>query len=104
LTKEGNRLAGKVSDFAAPIENAILALSEEEQNSLLSGLLTIIRKLNDDDIVHTQRMCFTCRFYHENHNGNEHYCHLLRMSLALSGLVSENVALVRLDCEEHQAR
>jgi hypothetical protein len=77
---------------------------EEQQNIILSGLLTIIRALNDQGIVNTQRMCFTCRFYHENHVGNEHYCHLLRMPLALSGMATENTALVRLDCEEHQAR
>lgn len=104
LTAEGKRLAEQVHGFAEPIEAAVAALGEEQQNSLLAGLLGMIRSLNEADVISTQRMCFTCRFYAEYHAGSDRYCHLLQMPLVLSGTETEKTALVRLDCDEHQAR
>lgn len=104
LTTEGKRLAEQVHGFAEPIEAAVATLGEDEQTALLAGLLSMIRSLNEADVISTQRMCFTCRFYAEHHSGSERYCHLLQMPLLLSGVEAESTALVRLDCAEHQAR
>jgi DNA-binding MarR family transcriptional regulator len=102
LTESGVRLAGEVGAFAEPIERAIAQLNGEQQNALLTGLLAIIRTLNADGVVNTQRMCFTCRFYAVNYEGNEQYCRLLNVPLVATALPVTNATPIRLDCPEHE--
>jgi DNA-binding MarR family transcriptional regulator len=101
LTDAGMELSGKVGNFAEPLEKAVTMLDLSEQGTLLGGLLSLIRTLNTDGVVTTQRMCFTCRFYAESHAGHERYCQLLKQPLSVISS-PEQTTPIRLDCAEHQ--
>lgn len=93
LTPTGKQIADKASFFASSIEKPIEKLTEEQKNSMLSGLLRMIYDLNKAGIITVQRMCFTCSYY-KAENG-VHYCNLLQAKLAETEL--------RVDCPEHEA-
>lgn len=90
LTESGEDIAKKTSFFANQIQIPIDKLSSSVKENLLSGLLEIIRHLNQTGIISIQRMCSTCQFYNSD---NGHFCQLLNQKLA-------DVEL-RIDCEEH---
>ncbi|MFY7997754.1 MAG: MarR family winged helix-turn-helix transcriptional regulator [Candidatus Kapaibacteriota bacterium] len=103
LTESGKKLAEEVGMFANPLEQMIAELSLKQQESLLDGLLSLIHTLNAQDIVSTQRMCFTCKHYSTRHLGHEHFCQLLQLPLQTLGAKgSEAHAPLRLDCQEHE--
>lgn len=93
LTEDGKRIAKKASFFADQIQIPIDKLSPSAKENLLSGLLEIIRHLNQTGIIAIQRMCSTCQFYNSD---NGHFCGLLNQQLADAEL--------RIDCEEHIPR
>jgi len=92
LTGEGKLTAEKSSSFAFAIEKPLGSLTEEQKETILSGLLKLIYELNKAGIITIQRMCFTCSNYQIS-NG-EHYCKLLQSKLASDDL--------RIDCPEHE--
>ena len=103
MKKVGKKLAEEVGMFANPLEQMIAELSLKQQESLLDGLLSLIHTLNAQDIVSTQRMCFTCKHYSTRHLGHEHFCQLLQLPLQTLGAKgSEAHAPLRLDCQEHE--
>ncbi len=93
LTESGEGIAKKTSFFADQIQIPIDKLSASAKENLLSGLLEIIRHLNQTGIITIQRMCSTCQFYNSD---NGHFCRLLNQKLAETEL--------RTDCEEHIPR
>jgi len=93
LTHTGEEIAKKTSFFAGHIQIPIDKLSPSAKENLLSGLLEIIRHLNQTGIITIQRMCSTCQFYNSD---NGHFCQLLNHKLAETEL--------RIDCEEHIPR
>ncbi|HMQ49446.1 MAG TPA: MarR family winged helix-turn-helix transcriptional regulator [Saprospiraceae bacterium] len=92
LTDEGEKIAKKASFFAAAIEQPIEKLTQEQQVSMLNGLLKLIADLNKSGIITIQRMCFSCSNYQVDKG--VHYCKLLKSQLAESEL--------RIDCPEHE--
>lgn len=94
LTNTGKKTAEKAASFAGAFEKPLNALSEEQKEAMLSGLLQLIRDLNKAGIITIQRMCFTCRF-HDKQNG-QHFCNLLQTKLANTEL--------RIDCPEHELK
>lgn len=92
LTDEGKQTAEKSANFAFAIEKPLAFLTDEQKESILSGLLKLIYELNKAGVITIQRMCFTCSHY-QNNNG-QHYCKLLQSNLATTDL--------RVDCPEHE--
>ena len=103
LTQEGRKLAESVSTFTAPLEESLLRLGETERVSLVNGLLSLVRILNESGIVQTQRMCYTCRFYAVHHAGNDQYCLLLGQALHAYGTIGAEHT-IRIDCDDHETR
>jgi DNA-binding MarR family transcriptional regulator len=93
LTRKGEKVFSKAASFVQPLLKTITKLNSSDKETLLSSLLQIINELNSQEIVITQRMCFTC-IYLKKENG-KFYCNLLEMKLKLKDL--------RIDCPEHQA-
>jgi DNA-binding MarR family transcriptional regulator len=92
LTNDGKRTAEKSANFAFAIEKPLGSLTDEQKETMLSGLLKLIYELNKAGIITIQRMCFSCSHY-QNDNG-QHYCNLLQSKLAATDL--------RVDCPEHE--
>jgi len=92
LTDEGKQTAEKSANFAFAIEQPLGSLTEEQKETMLSGLLKLIHELNKAGIITIQRMCFTCSHY--QNNKGQHYCKLLQSTLATTDL--------RVDCPEHE--
>ena len=93
LTEKGKDFAEQTALFAKQIEVPIDQLQSKDKENLLLSLLDIIHYLNKSGIITIQRMCFTCRYYEANKNGQEHFCGLLNTKLTDSEL--------RIDCAEH---
>ena len=91
LTHAGKKTAEKSSNFAFAIEKPLTSLTNEQKETMLSGLLTLIHQLNKAGIITIQRMCFTCAHYQNSKAG--HYCTLLQSRLVANEL--------RVDCPEH---
>lgn len=92
LTEEGKKTAEKSANFAFAIEKPLSTLTEEQKETILSGLLKLIYELNKAGIITIQRMCFTCLHY--QNNSGQHYCKLLQSKLESTDL--------RVDCPEHE--
>ena len=93
LTASGQHAADVASLFTSGIEEPIGKLSNDQKESMLSGLLHVINDLNKSGIITLQRMCFSC--YNCERSGNHHYCNLLKKHLSEKEL--------RIDCPDHQA-
>ncbi len=92
LTKAGKKIAGNAAHFAAAIEAPLGSLSTGQKEAMFAGLIRLIRDLNQQGIISSQRMCQSCA-NHEMRDG-EHYCKLLQTRLMPHEL--------RLDCSEHE--
>jgi DNA-binding MarR family transcriptional regulator len=102
LTEAGKTLGEELGNFSEPLETVLATLEAPQHAALLEGALTLIRGLHEAGIVRTERMCFTCKHYAERHEGNPHYCLLLRQALH-HGIPEGKSMPVRIDCEEHEA-
>lgn len=91
LTKEGKTVAESSSVFANAIKHQVQTLSVRERSGLLHSLLEVIHLLQKTGVIHSQRMCKTCRFFVPGKV--RHYCALMQQPLQASDL--------RLDCPEH---
>ncbi|MCS6916441.1 MAG: MarR family transcriptional regulator [Chitinophagales bacterium] len=94
LTSRGKILASQLNRYAAPVEQVIEQLAEEDKSLLLQQLLTLLYQLQKAGIIHPMRMCFTCSNYSRLPDGSA-YCQLLQKTLQHADL--------RIDCPEHQA-
>lgn len=92
LTEHGKRMAEGTANFAIALEKPIHTLTHEQNETLFTGLLTVIDGLQKAGIISIQRMCFSCRYY--NNKDGKHYCNLLQKPLAKVD--------IRLDCPEHE--
>lgn len=93
LTQTGRQTAEKSSNFAFAIEQPLQAITREQKEVMLKGLLTLIYDLNRAGIITVRRMCYTCVNY--RHDNGEHFCTLLQDRLADNDL--------RIDCPEHES-
>lgn len=95
LTKKGRVLAEKTSLFTKEMQTPVDNLHPSDKEAMLFSLFNIIRHLNQQGIITTQRMCFTCVHYHASADDKTHFCNLLNQKLATTDL--------RIDCPEHFA-
>jgi DNA-binding MarR family transcriptional regulator len=94
LTETGRNVAQKTAVFANVLSAPLQELSLGQKEILYTSLLELIYKLNQSGIISIQRMCFNCRFYGIDQNGEPHFCNLLRMPLRPYEL--------RVNCPEHR--
>ncbi|SFV32235.1 MarR family winged helix-turn-helix transcriptional regulator [Thermoflavifilum thermophilum] len=92
LTAKGKKLASKVSEFANAIVQAAAHLSKPVKEHMLDGLIHMIYDLQQQGLIHPQRMCRNCRFY--TTQKQQPYCALLQKIL--------HIADLRIDCPEFQ--
>lgn len=91
LTEAGITLALATAAVTAPLEEAVGALSPEQKDQLTFTILELIYRLNQANIISTQRMCFNCHYYAGDQR-HTHYCNLVNQTLRAIDL--------RLECPE----
>ena len=77
LTPQGQKVAEQVADWSDLLLEAVSELSEAEQEMLLSGLIKMIRKLQEKNKVSVAKMCINCQFFHPNtyaDSNQPHHC------------------------------
>lgn len=92
LTDHGMKLTGMIENFTLPLDGAIATLSSQQKDQFLVLVLDLIYRLNQNGIISTQRMCYSC-FYYNGDRQQDHYCNLMQKSLAIDEL--------RIECSEH---
>jgi hypothetical protein len=75
---------------------AVADLSAEEQRAFFSGVVKMIRSLQDQGLIPVSGMCVTCVHFRPNvrPGATPHHCALVDAPLATEQ--------VRLDCAEHE--
>jgi DNA-binding MarR family transcriptional regulator len=92
LTDQGMKLTGMIENFTLPLDGAIATLSSQQKDQFLMSVLDLIFRLNQNGIISTQRMCYTC-FYYDGDRQQNHHCNLMQKPLAVDEL--------RIECPEH---
>lgn len=93
LTDQGMKLTGMIENFTLPLDGAIATLSPQQKDQFLVSVLDLIYRLNQNGIISTQRMCYTC-FYYNGDRQQTHFCNLMKKPLAIDDL--------RIECPEHK--
>lgn len=95
LTAQGRASARQTRTWPEFLSAAVGTLSPEEQEGFLLGLVKMIRSLQEEGQIPTNRMCVTCVHFRPNvYNSNTpHHCAFLNSPMANKDL--------RLDCGEH---
>ena len=95
LTAGGRRLAVKARAWPEFLTQAVGALTLDEQATLLTALMKMIRTLQQEGQIPVQRMCITCTHFrpHVREGATPHHCAFVDAPVAESNL--------RLDCTEH---
>lgn len=76
---------------------AIAELSEDEQTSLLTTLIKLIRSLQLQNAIPPQRLCVTCKYFRPHVHQDAHAPHHCAFVDAAFG-----DSALRLDCRDHQ--
>ncbi|HMR93295.1 MAG TPA: MarR family winged helix-turn-helix transcriptional regulator, partial [Chitinophagaceae bacterium] len=63
LTPKGRDIACKTSFFTKQVLLPVEKLQDDDKETLLLSLLTVIRHLNQSGVITIQRMCQTCAHY-----------------------------------------
>ncbi len=90
LTPLGQATVSQLEDFDEEILTALAKLDLAAKSSLLETSLSLLSKLEKDNVIGQQRMCLSCK--HLIQKSGDRYCNLLRQPLSTSDL--------RIDCEE----
>ena len=93
LTALGEELVKETNQFAAPLQQQVAALSNQEQEALFGTVSKLIYQFNQVGILEVQRTCYSCKFFEEKNHGA--YCRLLEKALQSKDL--------RIDCPEFEA-
>ncbi len=94
LTPKGEKSVTETENFAHPIKKQLLHFNENEQESLLKTITTLIYQLNKSGIISVQRTCYACKFYKKGKNND--YCNLIQTYLKNTD--------IRLDCPEFEEK
>jgi DNA-binding MarR family transcriptional regulator len=96
LTAAGRGLAARVRTWPDFLASAAGSLSAPEQGAFLSGLTKMIRSLQEEGRIPTNRMCVSCVHFRPNaHAGpRPHHCAFVDAPMAVHHL--------RLECSEHE--
>ncbi len=90
VLREGDRIAGTVQQAAS-------SLRDDEQESLLLTLVSMIRRLQETDAIPIQRMCVSCRYFDPFAHADAarpHHCNFVNAAFGQSDL--------RIECREHE--
>lgn len=97
LSRRGRELAAAGGDSGGLLAMSLLALTPDEQSTLLALIVKLIRNMQERGEISTARMCVTCSYYQPHDDPQwPHYCNLVGAPFADRHL--------RLDCPEHVAR
>lgn len=94
-TSTGKRVAQAWRSGFAPI---VAGLGRAEQEALLGLVVTMIRQLQQRQLIAPQRTCVSCRYFRENvapGTSTPHFCAYVAAPMAESHL--------RVDCAEHES-
>lgn len=94
LTAAGRKRVPKVNAWPEFLASAVGAMSPREQSAFLTGLMKMIRALQEAGHIPVQRMCISCNYFRPNvHEGEApHHC-----AFVDSPMKSDQL---RLDCAE----
>jgi DNA-binding MarR family transcriptional regulator len=94
-SKKGARLGARAQSWPEFMASAVTELSADEQRAFFSGVVKMIRALQDQGLVPVTGMCVTCVHFRPNvHPGDRpHHCALVDAAFGNDHL--------RLDCHEH---
>jgi DNA-binding MarR family transcriptional regulator len=95
-TKKGSQLGARARSWPEFLAGAVEDLAPDEQRAFFSGVVKMIRSLQERGLVPVSRMCVTCTHFRPNVREGEapHHCALVDAPLANDQL--------RLDCAEHE--
>jgi DNA-binding MarR family transcriptional regulator len=95
LTPTGKERAARATAWPEFLSAAVSNLSELEREVFLSGLVKMIRALQQDGRIPTNRMCVNCTNFRPNvyEGATPHHCALVDAPMADTHL--------RIDCPEH---
>lgn len=94
-TKQGAALGARARSWPEFMADAVGELLPEEQRAFFSGVVKMIRSLQEHGLIPLSGMCVTCTQFRPNvHEGaSPHHCALVDAPLAAEQL--------RLDCPDH---
>lgn len=95
LTKKGTQLGQRARSWPEYMAAAVEDLTDEEQRAFFSGVVKMIRSLQDQALIPVSGMCVTCVNFRPNvrSGATPHHCALVDAPLANDQL--------RIDCPEH---
>lgn len=95
LTASGKARAVSTRAWPEFLASAVSTLSEPEQRAFFSGLVKMIRTLQENGQIPTNRMCVTCTHFrpHVHEGDTPHHCAFVDAPMADHQL--------RLDCPDH---
>jgi len=95
-TAKGEALGGRARSWPEFMAGAVMELNASEQQAFFSGVVKMIRSLQEQGLVPVSGMCVTCTHFRPNaHQGaTPHHCALVDAPIADDQL--------RLDCPEHE--
>jgi DNA-binding MarR family transcriptional regulator len=97
LTAAGRRTAANASRWTAPAEVAASRLDRADTEALLDGLVKLIAKLHDAELIPVSRACSTCtRLGVVDAARRQYWCNFYDTALAVDEL--------RVDCVDHVAK
>lgn len=94
-TKKGAAIGARARSWPEFMASAVQDLAPDEQRAFFSGVVKMIRSLQEQGLVPVSGMCVSCTHFRPNvHEGKSpHHCALVDAPLANQQL--------RLDCPEH---
>jgi DNA-binding MarR family transcriptional regulator len=98
LTSRGERACAPAVGIPNPLAMAASALTSGEQVAFLTGLMKVIRTLQNQGEISVARMCVSCRFfrpYQHEDAAQPHHCDYVNAPIADQAL--------RLDCGEYES-
>jgi DNA-binding MarR family transcriptional regulator len=94
LTAPGRRIAASVSRWTAPAEVAASRLDRADVEAILDGLVKLIAKLDDAELIPVSRACGTCaQLEILDSERRQYWCKFYDTALHVSEL--------RVDCVDH---
>ena len=95
-TKKGAALGARARSWPEFMAAAVKDLAPEEQQAFFSGVVKMIRALQEQGLVPLSGMCVTCTHFRPNvrEGASPHHCAFVDAQLANDQL--------RLDCSEHE--
>ena len=92
LKAKGTKLTEKIEAFPHPLQEQLALVGSTEKSIVLERMLTLINGLANNEVISTQRMCYSCAHY-KGDKHHDHHCTLLERRLSKETL--------RIDCPEH---